>query len=306
MAPMILGFKTGPKNWEEGQRVVTETGALMCEIWFDVTKADTYTDMLRWLKKHDVTIGLHHWGVIDGSIKTNLATSDAYIRMETIEQVKDTIDIGSTIGCAYVNAHPGAQEIETIDFADWNQGIIPGKGTSQEDAKKYFLESAMYLGHYAQSKGVVLTIETITAREAASSSNRASIYDPGNMPPEALVALAQHGGWIANDISHTGSHFLLSEQSTAAVWEATLEFSRRIAPRTRLLHTNVITPPYNGTDSHDGITDTDFMRETFPNKEGFMEFLSLFSGRDDVFAVNEPKEDIAGNYEALKAFAEQQ
>lgn len=301
---MILGFKTGPKNWKEGQRLVEETGASMCEVWFDVTKADEYQEMLAWLTKHDVVIGLHHWGIVDEKIKTNLATQDDHIRNATIEQIKKTIDIGERIGCAYVNAHPGACEIETIEFTNWQQNIVPGKGTDSEESKKYFLESALALAEYANKKGVLLTIESITARETLIADNREAIYDPGNMPLSALEAFAQHGGWIANDISHTGSRFLLSEETPEKAWTAALEFSRRMAPRTRLLHTNTITPPYNGTDSHDGITDGDFANETFPDKQGFTDFLRLFASRDDVYAVNEPKEDVAGNYKALGAFAQ--
>lgn len=301
---MILGFKTGPKNWQEGQRAIEELGASMCEVWFDVTKADEYKEILAWLAKHDVSIGLHHWGIVDGKIKTNLATSDDYIRNETIEQIKKTIDIGATIGCAYVNAHPGAAEIETIDFTDWRQRVISGKGTSSEESKKFFLEAALSLTEYANKKDVLLTIESIPGREKTSHGDRLSIYNPGNIPLSALEEFAQNGGWFANDISHTGSRFLLSKETPEKAWVATLEFSRRMAPRTRLLHTNTITPPYNGTDSHDGITDGDFANETFPNKKGFTDFLGLFTDRDDVYAVNEPKEDLAGNFVALMAFAQ--
>ncbi len=301
---MILGFKTGPKNWQEGQLAIEELGASMCELWFDVTRADEYQEMLAWLTKHDVVIGLHHWGIVDEKIKTNLATQDDHIRNATITQIKKTIDIGATIGCAYVNAHPGAEEIETIDFSDWRQSIILGKGTSGEESKKFFLESALSLTEYANNKGVLLTIESIPAQEKISHGDRMSIYDPGNLPLSALEEFAQHGGWFANDISHTGSRFLLSEETPEKAWSATLEFSRRMAPITRLLHTNLITPPFNGTDSHDGITDADFANETFPDKQGFTDFLRLFASRDDVYAVNEPKEDVVGNYKALRAFAQ--
>lgn len=301
---MILGFKTGPKNWEEGQRAIEELGASMCELWFDVTKSDTYNEMINWLAQHDVAIGLHHWGIVDGKIKTNLATSDTHIRNATITQIKKTIDIGAAIDCAYVNAHPGASEIETIDFTDWQQSVISGKGTSSEEAKKYFLESALSLAEYAKQKDVLFTIESIPAREKFSHESRTSIYDPGNMPLAALEEFAQNGGWFANDISHTSSRFLLSEENSEKAWAATLDFSRRMAPRTRLLHTNTITPPYNGTDSHDGIMDSDFAKETFPDKQGFTDFLSLFANRDDVYAVNEPKEDLVGNFVALMAFAQ--
>lgn len=300
---MILGIKTGPKNFAEGQKVITDLGASMCEVWFDVTKAASYTDMLAWLSRNNVSFGLHHWGVINGNIKTNISTQDERIRNETIEQIKRTIDIGQDIGCAYVNAHPGAQAIETINFTDWKQTMIPGKHTPADASKKLFLEAGQELTQYANDRGVLLTIESITARESAISHDRFDIYDPSNTPLTTLEEFARKGGWFANDISHTGSHFLVSEKSPEAAWDAVMEFSQRLAPRTRLIHMNVITPPYNGTDSHDGITEADLAQETLPNKQGVIDFLQLFKDRDDVFVVNEPKGDVAGNYLALQRLA---
>ncbi len=300
---MILGFKTGPKNFAEGQKVVEDLGASMCEVWFDVTKTESYTEIFAWLAKHNVSVGLHHWGVIDANIKTNLATQDEHIRTTTINQMKLTIDIGQQIGCAYVNAHPGAQHVETIDFTDWKQEILPDKRTPPDIAAKLFWQAAQELTQYANDRGVLFTIESITARESAINHDRLNMYDPGNMPLATLEEFSQRGGWFANDISHTGSHFLVSEQNTDAAWQRAMEFSERMAARTRLIHMNVITPPFNGTDSHDGITDADFEKETFPNKQGVIDFLKLYTDRDDVFVVNEPKEDVAGNYQALMELA---
>ena len=301
---MILGFKTGPKNFPEGQAIATDLGARMCEIWFNVNKHEEYTDIIAWLQKEGVAMGLHHWGVIDGTIKTNLATQDSHIRNTTIEQIKKTIDIGSVIGCVYVNVHPGAQAIETINFTDWEQKMLPNAITPADTAKNLLLSAAQELGAYAQEKGVLLTIESITAREASRETNREDAYDPGNTPLSTLEALGAQGNFLANDISHTGTHALVEEASPEAAWEKVLDFSKRTAAQTKLLHLNIITPPYNGTDSHDGITDADFAQETFPNKEQTREFLRLFQNRNDVYAVLEPKEDPGKNYLALKAFAE--
>lgn len=297
---MILGIKTGPKNFAEGQKVITDLGASMCEVWFDVTKSDRYTDMLAWLAKHNVSVGLHHWGIIDAGIKTNLATQDVHIRNETIKQIKRTIDIGQSIGCAYVNAHPGAQAVETIDFADWKQTMVQDKHTPPDIAKKLFVEAAQELTQYANDRDVLFTIESITARESAINHDRFDIYDPGNTPLSSIEEATHAGAWFANDISHTGSHFLVSEDNPDTAWQGVMKFSQRMAARTCLIHMNVITPPYNGTDSHDGITDTDFEKEAFPSKQNIIDFLRLFKDRDDVFVVNEPKEDVGGNYLALQ------
>ena len=261
---MIPAFKTGPNNFKEGQRIVTELGASVCEVWFNVNKYAEYKEMFAWLQKHDVTFGLHHWGVVDGNIKTNLATQDDHIRQETIRQIKQTIDIVVDEDAGSVNIHPGAECIETIDFTTGKQAIKENMRTKKELAHKIFLESAHELHEYAEDRNVLLTIESITAREKAIDSMREPIYDPGSIPLSVIEQFVMEGGWFANDISHTASHFLLSEENTEAAWKPVVEFSKRIADRTKLVHMNVITPPYNGTDSHDGITEEDFKQETFP------------------------------------------
>lgn len=296
---MIPGFKTGPQNFAEGQAIVTDLGASMCEVWFDVTKADSYKEMLAWLQKHNVSIGLHHWGTVNGNLKTNLATQNEHIRNETIHQIRQTIDIGADIGCAYVNIHPGAQAIETINLTTWEQSMTSDPVTSLVDSTELLLMASKELNEYAQAKNILLTIESLPGRE--TSGGRENTYDAGNTSLATMELLANNNIWIANDITHSASQLLVHEQDTAVAWKQLIEFSTRIASQTRLIHMNVITPPYNGTDSHDGITDEDFTHETFPRKEGVREFLTLFKKRDDVFVVNEPKANPAGNYQALRA-----
>lgn len=299
---MILGFKTGPKNFAEGQRIVTDLGAFMCEVWFNVNNHEEYTDMLTWLQKYNVSIGLHHWGVIDGYIKPNLATQHDHIRNETMNQIRHTIDIAADIGAVYVNIHPGAQAIETINLANWEQSVTSDSITPLSDSTQLLLAASKELDEYARAKDILLTIESLPGRE--TSMGRENIYNANNTSLATLELLAQQGMRIANDITHSASQFLVDEPDTAVAWKRLMDFSARIAPQTRLLHINTITPPYNGTDSHDGITDEDFEQDTFPTKQGLQEFLALYKNRDDVFVVNEPKSDHMGNYQALSRLAE--
>jgi hypothetical protein len=301
---MILGFKTGPKNFPTGQEIVSDLGASMCEVWFNVNKHEEYKEMISWLQKNNVAIGLHYWGVVDGKIKPNLATQDEHVRNETLQQIRQTIDIGADIGCVYVNIHPGAQAIETIDFTNWEQTMTSDPITTKELATELLLLACNELHEYALTKNVLLTIESIPAREARRDTDREHIYDPGNASLVTMERIAQEGMWVANDITHGGSHAFITESSTDAAWEKFMEFSTRTQNQTRLLHINTVTPPYNGTDSHDGITAEDFQKETFPTKEGMIEFLTLFKNRNDVYTVPEPKENPAENYQALQALAE--
>ncbi|MDA1169131.1 MAG: TIM barrel protein [bacterium] len=299
---MILGFKTGPKNFAEGQKIVTDLGASMCEVWFNVNKHEEYTEMLSWLIKHNVYIGLHYWGVVDGNIKPNLATQNEHIRNETMNQIRHTIDIAADIRAVYVNIHPGAQAIETINLTNWEQSLTSNPITPLVDSTQLLLTASKELDEYARTKNILLTIESLPGRE--TSMGRGNIYNAKNTSLATLELLAQKGIRIANDITHSASQFLVDEQDVVVAWKQLMDFSTRIASQTRLLHINTITPPYNGTDSHDGITDADFAHETFPIKQGLQEFLTLFKDRDDVYVVNEPKTDHMGNYQALLKLAE--
>lgn len=301
---MILGFKTGPNNFSEGQRIATDLNASMCELWFNVNKHEEYTEMIQWLHKHTVAIGLHHWGVVDTNTKPNLATQNEYVRNETIRQIRQTIDIGADIGCVYVNIHPGAQALETIDFQTGEQKMTSNPLTPQELAIELLMLAANELHEYAVSKNVLLTIESLPAREKIRDTDQTHAYNPGNMTTLVTEQVGNEGMWIANDITHSGSQFLLQEETLHAAWKSMMEFSQHIAPRTRLVHVNTLIPPFNGTDSHDGITDKDFAQETFPSKEGMKEFLQLFTDRKDVYVVPEPKKNPFENYQALEVLAE--
>jgi hypothetical protein len=47
---MQIGFKTGPRTWEEGKKIVEEEGARLAELWFRVDRASEYDDMLAWFE----------------------------------------------------------------------------------------------------------------------------------------------------------------------------------------------------------------------------------------------------------------
>lgn len=297
---MIIGFKTGPRNFEEGQRIVEEDHAQLCEMWFDVTRANIYDDMIGWLQEQNVVVGLHHWGLVDGQYKTNLATNNSQVRKETIQQIKTTIDIGARINCAYVNAHPGARYLERNNFVKEAQELVPHTETPTEESDRLFLEATQELHEYAEQKGVLLTIETLPAAEAPTPRDRENKYEPGNVPLPIMQKMCEQGGYIANDITHTAGQLALDSADKKSMWTSLLSFTNAIKNQTRLLHINTVTPPYNGTDSHDGVTDEDFSRESFPSREQIKELLSVFKDTN-VFVVPEPQTGtMQANYRTLK------
>lgn len=302
---MIVGFKTGPRNWPAAQKLVLEEKPAMCELWFNVGAASDYEPMIAWLLERRVVIGLHHWGICAGNIKTNLATQDEAVWQETVRQIKTTIDIGQRIGCVYVNMHPGALYLESIDFATQQQRLLPDRATSPEVGWRRLQEAATQLHAYALQKGVVLTVETLPGAENQHYEARQQRYQPFNTPLPVMEQLVAAGSYLANDITHTiGSVTDRTEtESTAtpdSLFTQVMAFSRKTQPATRLLHVNTIMPPFDGTDSHDGLLDSDWQAGCFPSRAQLIEWLRLFAGRADVYAVPEPRVDMQANYQALR------
>lgn len=286
---MIIGFKTGPKTWEEGKAIAEEGKVSMCEVWFNVHEQDAYGEIFDALKRNNIRIGLHHWGTVEGQYKTNLSTDGRHIREEAMRQIRETIDVGASIGCVYVNAHPGAQYVEEIDLATFEQHLVPTMHTEADEARNLLHTAAQELHTYAVQQGVLLTIETLPGKEAISGKKRNTPYDPHNTPLSDIEVLAASGIAIGNDITHALSSLVETYPDPTEQWKQFMKFSKTIALQTRLLHINTISPPFNGTDSHDGITPEDFAAGVFPSREQIKEFLSLFTDRNDVYAVPEPR-----------------
>jgi hypothetical protein len=279
---------------------VEEDGARLCEMWFRIDRAAEYDDMLSWLGQRGVRVGLHHWGLAQGNYKTNLATNNEEIRQESIQQIKDTINVGASIKCAYVNAHPGAAQLEISNMETGDAEPAAGAITDPEESGALFLLAAGELQSYAQEKGVLLTLETLPGRETYQAHNRSRLYDPQNVPLAVMSKLGAQGNWLANDITHTLAALSAWETDEAQLEQQLLAFTRAVEPFTRLLHVNTLRLPHDGADSHDGITEIDFLRPVSPDKAKIMELLSIFKERGDVFVIPEPRTNMQNNWRALQ------
>lgn len=297
---MQLGFKTGPRTWDIAKKIVEEDKAKLCEVWFQIDKADEYSEMTHWLTQAGVQIGLHHWGIAPGNIKTNLMTNNTAVRQATIRQVKHTLDIGAAIKAVYVNTHPGALSLEKIDFAAHSQSLVPNSVTPGKEARQRLLEGAQELSAYAREKGVILTIETLPGAENEHYEVRDKWYDPGNATLTDLETLAQAGIFIANDITHTTSAIARTNANPNYMWAEFLQFVERTQSQTKIIHLNTMIPPFDGTDTHNGFLEEDVQAGAWPTREKLIEFLSLFKDRNDVFTIPEPQQKMQENYRALQ------
>lgn len=117
-----------------------------------------------------------------------------------------------------------------------------------------------------------------------------------------LSQLADHGQLMANDFGHTAANIAGSNQDL--MWPGLSQYTQILAPKTKLLHINTVGPPFNGTDSHHGILAEDWQHGAFPNEDQLKSLLTLFKGRDDVWAVPEPQDNaMIANYLALQKYA---
>jgi len=296
---MKIGFKTGPNNWGEGKDIVRKHRANMCEMWFRVDRAKDYDYKFRWLKKAGVEVGLHYWGMCKNNFKPNIATNNRAIRSETLEQIKKTIDIGKEINCVYVNIHPGAQVSEKLSFNPIQQTPVWSDKTPPEESEKLCLSALKELNEYALQRDVLLLVETI-CRGEKRAGDRGDFYEPGNLRLGIIEEAAKSGINIANDLAHTATWAKSEGEDAYDEMKNVLNnFIKKTKERTKLLHVNTVSKPFNGTDSHDGVTPEDEKMRVFPFRDQLLDILSMFKDRKDVFAVLEPRTNMEGNYLSL-------
>lgn len=296
---MLTGFKTGPQTWDIAQKIVTEDNPPLCEIWFQIEKAQEYTTMINWLNRADMKVGLHHWGIALGNHKTNLMTSNSAVRTATIQQIKETINHAAAWGCVYVNAHPGALNLEKINFDTRSQALVPNSATPAAEARKLLLEAAQKLTAYAREKDVTLTLETLPGAENEHFEVRDNWYDPGNATLADSKMLVKAGIFMANDITHTLSSLARTKTDPEYMWTELLKFTERTKKQTKLIHLNTMLPPFDGTDTHNGFLPEDIAAGAWPSHDQFIEFLKIFED-SDVFVIPEPHSNMQENYRALK------
>ena len=296
------GIKIGPNNWEQN---ITQSNAEYCEVWFNVTTPQIYQDMFSFLKKRGVHTGLHFWGTLQDNLMPNIAYPSPNILNPTINQIKKTIDFAATWGFFYVNIHIGASSLERMFFETHALEPVAGSQVPLEKAEQTSLETLAILQDYADKKNVLLIVETVPSHNAQNYlDSQARLHNV--FPTHALSsfviekAAKELGVAVNNDLSHTGA--VLVTESREELWKFLFDRTQKLAPYTKLIHSNTMAPPFNGTDSHDGILDEDFNHNVFPNKTQFTSLLHLFSNRDDVWVVNEPQNKHVENYNALRAF----
>lgn len=273
------------------------THAQAAEVWFNVRKTDDYKDLFEDLKKRKIDVGLHYWGALPDGTWTNLAYPDTLLISETKRLMKQTIDITASYGFKYVNIHPGSRSKVGIDFEKQSFHLMT-EPVALKQSISLFMENALELHAYAQTRGITFTIESVPMRITQgwyTADARQKPMDIYELPVQVLIDAASHGLNIANDFTHTAANCI--SDSRAAVWDFLQSMTKRLVGSTKLVHLGFIIPPYNGTDFHDVLSnpllETD---QAIPNKLNMIELLQNFQNRDDMWIITEPKQDHVGNY----------
>lgn len=293
---MKLGIKVGPQH--QSVLDLEETNAPFAEVWFRIDKKDDYDELFSFLRKKRVDTGLHFWGLTHDGIVPTLTHDDPALLQESINLMKQTIDIAAHNNFSYVNIHPGFRMRIGCEYTDLVFSSIDDHIVSHEHATIHFLDSVEQLTVYAKRKNVVLIVETTPVRLQTGSlhdnKNRRSTqdfceYSYIDLPTDTIQFA------IANDFGHTAANRI--SEHAKPVWDLLYKKTIEYVPMTRLLHLGYIIPPYNGTDYHDQLDNPMFETPVaIPNKNQMVELLTLFKKRNDVWALVEPNGQHPKNY----------
>jgi sugar phosphate isomerase/epimerase len=292
---MKLGIKVNADD--EASARLSGANPALAEVWFNVNEKERYDALFDKLAQRGCDVGLHFWGICSGHIAPNIAHPDRRNLKESLDLMRQTIDIAAAHTFSYVNIHPGAAALSKVNY-DTQRFDLASDPIDMDRAIAICVKNAVALHDYAAGKHVVLTVETVPSRitdgwyQPDARANAKNIYE---LPMEAIIAIARAGVAIANDFSHTAATVISDDPG--AVWTFVQGATKLLAPQTRLLHIGYVIPPYNGSDVHDTLDNPIFhSAQAIPNKQQMIELLQLFAGRDDVWALAEPRKDHVKNY----------
>ncbi len=296
---MKLGIKVAPGNaWKSD---IEATRPSMVEIWYNATQPGRYDDLFAYLKHKPIDVGFHFWGVLPNGLLPNISYPDPQIAKPSLELMHAAIDVAADHGCAYVNIHPDLYSLLHVNF-DTMDIRVASEPVDFALARKTYIDKMLQLNTYAKSKGVLLIVETVPMRDTPSwkpDRDRTRVIDIHQMPVDVHIDLAAQGISIANDFCHTACNELSGDRTK--IWKFLWQTTQTLAPATRLIHLGYLVPPYNGVDFHDSLDNPVLVTSgAIPNTEEMMTMLKLFTNRNDVWILVEPKEDHVKNYSLAK------
>lgn len=297
---MEVGVKVGPENWV---KVFSSTKAKYCEVWFRLDWQEKYTPLFKYLKKNKIAFGLHFWSMIKGKYFPDLLCLKNNIAARTFKLIKKTINIASYWQAVYVNFHPESYRLSLLDLD--NSKIKTLNSKEPIDREKSFNQLLFYLNKikkYADKKRIIPFIETVPKYMSSDFKNielgRLKPQKSEGLETEKFLQLTKLGYPICFDIGHTLGQCITNDRKK--LFNYLLTAAKKMLPSVGLIHVTTNIPPFNGTDSHNGILEEDFKQGALPTKLQLIKLLSLFKDKN-VWLIPEPRIDkMVDNYFALR------
>lgn len=294
---MKVGIKVGPENY---QNRFEETNARYCEVWYRTDWHNRYIPLFKYLHSHDIKFGLHFWGIIEGPWEANLFYRDNKIAEKSVRLIAHTIEIARIQKAHYVVVHPGSYSLRKLNLDKMELSVLDNLIVDEKSGFDNLITCVSELQRLAKKSGVLFILETLPRTVPIhwrDESGRKNVCEAFNPKPDVYKILSQNGYFIANDLGHTMSWW---DENTHTMFDHIMSFSREISWSTKLIHLNTTTPPFNGSDSHNGILSSDFDQGAFPSLDQIRIFLSLFKDRDDLWIIPEPQMNkMTENYQAI-------
>lgn len=297
---MKTGIKVGP---DDGIEILKKTKPECCEVWFRFDWQKKYQPLFVYLKKKNIPFGLHFWAMVENRYFPNLLTLEKDIAVKTFILIKKTIDKACEVGATYVNFHPESYRLSLLNLNNSTIKVLAKQKKIKKRASfKKFLFYLEKIKKYADKKNVIAYIETVPkfapANFADLEKGRLKRQKTEGLETKKFFILAEMGFDICFDLGHTIGQSLTKKKK--ALFNYLYQTAKKLKPKIGLIHINTVLPPFNGTDSHNGILDEDFTKGVMPTKKQLVKLLSLFKGKD-VWLIPEPeKEKMVKNYFALK------
>lgn len=312
---MIAGFKIGLLDWKEKLeqcRKLTGKYPSFVEIYFRVDKIPQYSLMFEFLQQNNIKNGLHFWGVLKSGIEPNLLSRHKWISNQSVMLIQKAIKVATAQKSVYVNVHPGALKERILNLDSQNFEMAKMPETSFEEGRENLLLNAKRLKQISEKYGVLLTFETLPTncpKNWLNPHGGENFLVAKQCPIEFFADLVREGYSVANDFGHTAASVDLEQEATdqklsqqqkrEIVLKHLFFWTHKMALNTRLIHSNLTLPPFDGVDVHLGLQEEDFKKDSLPNKKELIELLTVFRDRDDVYVLNEPENEHVENYMEL-------
>lgn len=297
---MKIGIKIGP---DDGIKIISKVKAKYCEVWFRLDYYQKYISLFKYLKKNKISFGLHFWAMVDGKYFPDLLFLNKKISKKTFNLIKQTIDIAHQWQAYYVNFHPESYRLNLLDLN--RKKIKTLNPHSLIKRKKSFKQLIFYLAkikEYSEKKKVLALIETVPkfmpSGFADIKKERLKPQKSEGLETEKFIQLIKLGHKICFDIGHTLGQLVSDDRKK--LFNYLYQSAKQMALGIKLIHVTTNIPPFNGTDSHNGILEEDFKEGVLPTKVQLIKLLNLFKNKD-VWLIPEPPIDkMKSNYFALK------